>query len=206
MEIQQLKKMIDKNIIDFSELLLDNYHEIGLDEIDTIILIKLHRLLKKNISFISPKKLSETLSISAATTSKHLNSLIDRDFIRMALVKGENGKEKETYSLDKIYEKFVDIEEQHPEQSNTAEKEIVELFEDEFKRPLSVLEIQTIIKWLQDDHYTFDQIKDALFQAIQTRKLAIKYIDGILLKTQEEPKKVYKKTNLMRDLHKLWEK
>ena len=47
---------------------------------------------------------------------------------------------------------------------NTNEKELVELFESEFKKPLGVLDIQTITKWLNDDKYTFDQIKDALFK------------------------------------------
>lgn len=40
---------------------------------------------------------------------------------------------------------------------------------------------------------------------MKARKLSIKYVDGILLRVEEKPKE-YKKTNLMRDFHKLWEK
>lgn len=205
MDIKELKKFIEKNIVDFSELVLNNYYKLGLDETDAVILIKLRYLMNKNVPFISPKKLSETLSISAQTTAKRLNTLIDRGFITMELVKGENGKEREAYSLDRIYEQIIF----HENESNvpeTREKELVELFETEFNKPLSVLDIQTITKWLNEDKYDFDQIKDALFTAVKARRLTIKYVDGILLKQTETTEKTYKKTNLMRDLHKIWER
>jgi DNA replication protein len=209
MELKTLKSYINKNVVDFSELVLLNYHIIGLDEVDAIILIKLHHLLKENVTFISPKKLSESLSITPAVTAKRLNSLIDREYIKMELVKKTNGKEKESYNLDKVIEKILrmDFEERKGDNIHkTTESVIVELFEEELKKPLTVLDIQTITKWLNDDNYTFEQIEEALFKAVKARKLTIKYVDGILLKQEKEEPKVYKKTNLMRDLHQLWEK
>jgi len=127
----------------------------------------------------------------------------------MELVKGENGKQKENYNLDKIFEKILLIDYEERKDINakqSVEKELVDLFETEFKKPLSVLDIQTITKWLNDDKYSFDEIKDALFAAVKQRKLNIKYVDGILLNTEKEEAIPLKKTNLMRDLHKLWEK
>lgn len=208
MEIRELKNFVEKNIVDFTELLLTNYYKLDLDEVDAIILIKLHHLINKEITFISPKKLSESLSISSQTTAKRLNNLIDREYIKMELVKGDNGKQRERYSLDKIYERILkaDFEERKGIREVTKEKELVDLFESEFKKPLSVLDIQTITKWLNEDNYSFDEIKEALFIATKQNKLTIKYVDGILLRNQEEKPVTYKKTNLMRDLHKLWEK
>lgn len=209
MEIRELKNFVDKNIVDFTELLLTNYYRLDLDEVDAIILIKLHHLINKNITFISPKKLSESLSISSQTTAKRLNNLIDSEFIKMELVKGENGKQKESYNLDKIFEKILKIdydERKGTKTHNTSEKALVELFEEEFKKPLGVLDIQTITKWLNNDKYTFDEIKEALFIAVKQRKLTIKYVDGILLRQEDEKPVTYKRTNLMKDLHKLWEK
>ena len=209
MEVNQLKNFINKKIVDFSELILENYHQLDIDETDAIILIKLYKFLEKGGSFIDPKKLSESLSISALNTSKRVSNLIDRGFIELSLVDGTNGKQTEKYNLDLIFEKIIMIdynERKGGNIHNTSEKELVDLFESEFRKPLSVLDIQTITKWLNDDQYTFDQIKDALFVAVKARKLSIKYVDGILLKEEEETPKEYKKTNLMRDFHKLWEK
>jgi len=209
MEVNQLKSFINKKIVDFSELILENYHHLDIDEIDAIILIKLHKLLENNNTFINPKKLSETLSITSGTTARRISHLIDKGFVQLELIKGQNGKEKEHYNLDLIFEKIImnDYEERKGGNLHKSnEKDLVELFESEFRKPLGVLDIQTITKWLNDDKYTFDQIKEALFVAVKARKLSIKYVDGILLKEEEDAPKEYKKTNLMRDFHKLWEK
>lgn len=209
MELKTLKKYIKNKVVDFSELLLMNYHRIGLDETDTIILIKLHHLINEGVSFISPKKLAESLSVSPATTAKRLNNLIDRDYIKLELVTSYNGKEKESYNLDTVIEKILKIDYEERKGDNefkSQEAQLVELFETEFKKPLSVLDIQTLTKWLNDDKYTFVKIEEALFKAVKARKLSIKYVDGILLKDEIEEPKVFKRTNLMRDLHKLWEK
>ena len=209
MDIKQLKNFIDKNIVDFSELVLNNYHKLDLDETDAIILIKLQKMISKGVTFLSPKELSKSLSITPAKTEKRLNSLIDREFIVIALGKCANGREKENYNLDLIYEKIIKADYQERKGENThktSESELVDLFEEEFKKPLSILDIQTLTKWLGEDHYSFDEIKEALFIAVKARKLSTKYVDGILLKNKIEVPKVYKKTNLMRDLHKLWEK
>jgi len=203
--------MINKNIIDFSELVLENYHKIGLDETDAVILIKLQYLLRKNITFISAAKLSEMLSISPRTTAKRLNNLIESGFIRMELITGNNGKETESFNLDYLIERILihDIEKQETlNKSNglSLEAKLVKLFEEEMKKPLSVLDIQTITKWLNDDHYSFDQIKEALFEAIRIRKLSIKYVDGILLKSEEiDPGQMRKRRAVVSDLRKIWE-
>ncbi|MEC9484958.1 MAG: DnaD domain protein [Candidatus Izemoplasma sp.] len=208
MELERLKKLIQKNIIDFSELVLNNYYTLDLDETDAVILIKLHYLLQKNITFIHPKKLSDMLSITSPTTQRRLDKLIDRGFVKIELKKNGNGKETEVFNLDFLIESILK-EEFKSKQDDTLvprqsqEKELVELFEEEFKKPLGVLDIQTITKWLNEDHYTVDQIKDALFEASKQKKLSIKYVDGILLK-QEEPEEKYNQTTLIEDLKKIW--
>ena len=211
MELKIMKDLIEKNIVDFSELVLNNYYKLGLNETDAVIIIKLNYLLGANKTYISPKELSETLSISAQTTSKRLNSLVERGFIKLKLVKNGKGKHTETFNLDLLIERILksDYEEKEVdkiEKNKTLEGKLVKLFEEEFKKPLSVLDIQTITKWLNEDKYTYELIKDALFEAIRIRKLNIKYVDGILLKGEKKaaPNK-YKKTTNIKDLKKIWE-
>jgi DNA replication protein len=211
MELKVMKDLISKNIVDFPELVLNNYYKLGLNETDAVIIIKLNYLLKSDKPYISTKELAETLSISSQTTSKRLNSLIDRGFVKLKLVKNGNGKQTETFNLDFLIERILksDYEEKEVdkiEKNKTLEGKLVKLFEEEFKKPLSVLDIQTITKWLNEDKYTYELIKDALFEAIRSRKLNIKYVDGILLKsdTKEETKK-YKKTTNIKELKKIWE-
>lgn len=211
MELKVMKDLIKKDIVDFPELVLNNYYKLGLNETDAVIIIKLNYLLKLNKTYISTKELAETLSISSQTTSKRLNSLIERGFIKLKLVKNGNGKHSETFNLDFLIERILksDYEEKEVdkiEKNKTLEGKLVVLFEEEFKKPLSVLDIQTITKWLNEDKYTYELIKDALFEAIRSRKLNIKYVDGILLKGEtKETTKKYKKTTNIKDLKKIWE-
>lgn len=211
MELDIMKDLIKKNIVDFSELVLNNYYKLGLNETDAVIIIKLNYLLGSNKTYISPKELAQTLSISSQTASKRLNSLIERGFIKLELVSKKNGKQTENFNLDLLIERIVksDYEEKEVdliEKNKTVEGKLVKLFEEEFKKPLSVLDIQTITKWLNEDKYSFERIKDSLFEAIRSRKLNIKYVDGILLKNDpsQKSKKVKKTTNI-KDLKKIWE-
>ena len=210
MDAMNMKSLIQKNIVDFTELVLNNYHKIGLDETDAVIIIKLHYLLQQHITFIHPQKLSNMLSISGSTTTKRINNLIDAGYISMELVKNGNGKETESFNLDNVIERIVktNYEEKLSERDEpvTKEAELVNLFETEFRKPLSVLDIQTITKWLNEDHYSFDEIKHALFEAAKARKLSIRYVDAILLQQQnvDTDKTKYNQTTLIKDLKKLW--
>ena len=211
MDIENMKSLIRKNIIDFSELVLSNYYKIGLDETDAIIIIKLNYLLNRNITFIHPKKISKMLSISPTTTSKRLNNLIENGYLNIELVMNGNGKETESFNLDAVIEKILkaDFEEKSEKTSDNnknIETRLVSLFETEFRKPLSVLDIQTITKWLNEDKYVYEEIKSALFEASKGRKLSIKYVDRILLnKDSEEPQKKYNQTTLIKDLKKIWQ-
>lgn len=210
MDVANMKSLIQKNIIDFPELVLNNYNKIGLDETDAIILIKLQTLLNKKRTIISPKKLSEMLSISSRETAKKLNNLIDKGFVQIKLAEGSNGKQTEVFNLDFLIEKILmnDYDEQNKENkktNNSTEAKLVNLFEGEFKKPLSVLDIQTITKWLNEDKYTFDEISDALFDAVKSRKKSIKYVDAILLNKDDYKPGQQKRTAVIKDLRKIWE-
>ena len=149
MDITNVKSMIQKNIIDFTELVLNNYYKIGLDETDAIIIIKLNYLLNRNVTFIHPKKLAEMLSISTNTATRRLNNLIEQGYINIELVRNGNGKETEVFNLDYVIEKIMkaDFEEKISIQDQTEESRLVQLFETEFRKPLSVLDIQTITRF-----------------------------------------------------------
>ncbi len=211
MDVMNMKSLIKKNIVDFSELVLNNYHKVGLDETDAVILIKLNYLQNRQITFIHPKKLANMLSISPTTTARRLNNLIERKYITVTLIKNGNGKETESFSLDNLIEMIVkaDFEEkisESTEENNSVISRLVNMFETEFRKPLSVLDIQTLTKWLNEDEYTFDEIKNALYDASKQRKLTIKYVDKILLsKDAEEDVERYNQTTLIKDIKKIWQ-
>ena len=211
MDIKDIKRYINNNTIDFTELILNNYYKLGIDETDAVMIIKLQYLLNNNRTFISSTELSKMLSISKQTTAKRLKSLIEKGYIKMEVIKGKNGKQSESFNLDFLIESILangyDERNGNKEKDNkTLESKLVKLFEEEFKKPLSVLDIQTITKWLNEDKYTYEEIKDALFDTVRSRKLSIKYVDGILLRKDEKvDKRKYKRTATISNLKKIWE-
>lgn len=210
MDVANMKSLIKKNIIDFPELVLSNYNKIGLDEADAIILIKLQHLLNRKITIISPKRISEMLSITSRETAKKLNNLIDKGFVQIELAEGTNGKQTEVFNLDFLIEKILmnDYDEQNKvskKTNNAAEARLVNLFEGEFNKPLSVLDIQTITKWLGEENYTFEEISDALFEAVKLRKKSIKYVDAILINKDDQKPGQQKRTAVIKDLKKIWQ-
>lgn len=209
MDIKQMKSFIKKNIIDFTELVINRYNYLDLDELDAMILIKLNYLLKKDIRIIDPKKLSYSLSVTPNTVSKRLNQLIERDFITLTLTKGNDGVMKEEFHLDKLIDKIIITEEM--KSSNKKPKtplNLIQMIELELKRPLSVLEIQTVTKWIEEDCYSDLEIKEALYYSVKNHKLSIKYIDTLLLhkdeQVEDEPNLDYN-PDFIGEVKKLWE-
>lgn len=210
MKKEYILDLMKKNIVDFNELVLNNYYKMGLDETEAVIIIKLHSLLKRGTTFINPERLAKILSISKTKTSNRLESLIEKKYIHIDLIKLPNGKESEIFNLDFFIEKVLVMELQIANQKNgenkkTEENHLVEMLELELRKPLSVLDIQIITKWLNDDGYTFEQIEDALFKAVKSGKVTMKYIDNILLKSLDsDPVYSREKKSVLKDFSKLW--
>ena len=63
-----------------------------------------------------------------------------------------------------------------------------ELIREEFRRPLTIEEVQIIEQWVEKDKFTYDEIYDALFYIIKTEghREDIKYMYGILKNRREQ--------------------
>jgi DNA replication protein len=59
------------------------------------------------------------------------------------------------------------------------------LFEQEFGRPLSPLEYEKIVSWLDGEGYREELIREALAEAVLSGKFNFKYIDRILFEWQK---------------------
>lgn len=66
------------------------------------------------------------------------------------------------------------------EREDIAEGSLFALFEQEFARPLSPIEYETITMWIDNDKHSPAIIKEALKEAVMSGKLNFRYIDRIL--------------------------
>lgn len=85
-------------------------------------------------------------------------------------------KQKEAQSTKTSLEHLKDFE----------KADVFTIFEAEFGRPLSPIECEKIIKWIQDDQFSKDLIVEALRQAVLVNKYSMQYIDRILFEWKKK--------------------
>ncbi|MCQ9287649.1 DnaD domain-containing protein [Staphylococcus gallinarum] len=203
MNIEQLKS---RPVIIRKEL-LDHYSDMGLNETELIILIKL--LHSAEISNKQPS--IETIQQGSTLDSREITAIIQRliqyDLLELNVSKDEEGKFTEYMNLDKFYTRLSEIidsieKEEIAEDNTLAFENVFKNIEQTFGRALSPYEIETINQWLDVDHHELSVIQAALDEATSQNKLSFKYIDRILLnwkknnvKTIEDSKKISRQFN-----------
>ncbi|WP_412176689.1 DnaD domain-containing protein [Bacillus sp. T3] len=162
--------------------LLTHYKKMGLSEIEMVLILHVHSFLEQGNYFPTLAQLSDRMTMDCAST---LRRLIQRGFIEIKDNFSEEGIRFEMYSLDPLWEKLVNQFLALNNLTETAENESQETdlytcFEQEFGRPLSPFECESLGMWLDDDHHEPVIIKAALREAVISGKLNFRYIDRIL--------------------------
>lgn len=187
--MSQYFMLIKNRFIDFDRLMIDKYHLLDLNETDAIILIKLNNLLNQGKRKLQVEELTPNMSISANTISKRLVDLVKNGFITLSLSDVDSS---EVFSLDETYRRLGNLLESDDEK-NTNEvnksltREVVQMIEREFNKILTPLELEIINHWMVEDKFSYDKIKDAVFECVKIRKCNVKYVDA-LLNQKEKPK------------------
>lgn len=165
------------NQVNIPEKLLTSYKNLGLNEYDVMIILQIYRLLQANVELPSPAEIATYLTISETECAEHLKRLFQKNMLEIKEYRNENNQISETYSLEPLWEKlFTSERKEQVEHEGT----IFILFEQEFGRPLSPFEIETINVWLDEDRMSPALIKAALRESVLMGKLNFKYIDRIL--------------------------
>ena len=193
MEVLILKKMIKEGMVDFDKLLKKTYKDLGLSELETFLLMELNALKIKDIHFVTPKILTKKLTITEEEALNLMDELLRKKYLNFVLIKGENGKQKESFDIDLTYRKIIEYyqdkvinEMMKTEYAyDTLEEEIVEVIERNFQKQLTPLEVELIIKWVKEYKYTKDDIKEAVLTAIKANKYSMSFLDSILLKKRQ---------------------
>src|SRR5699024_1980944 len=108
--------------------------------------------------------------------SNKLRDLFQRNFLEIIEYENEQEQMSEAYSLEPLWQRLL-VKQQKEE---NEEGKLFILFENEFGRPLSPFEIDTINIWLDEDKMKASLIVAALREAVLMSKLNFKYIDRIL--------------------------
>lgn len=174
--------LIKKNVIQFDKLLLEQYYKLNLDEVDTIILIRLNDLLQRNISELNEDDIAASMKIDKNELGKRIVDLVKRGFITLELSTIDS---KEVFSLDETYKRLALLLEMKKDNQKmilkeAKIKETVILLEKELKKILNPLEREMVQRWYLEYDYTDDEIQDAILKTLKYKNRGVSYIDRLL--------------------------
>ncbi|WP_339062812.1 DnaD domain protein [Tepidibacillus marianensis] len=198
--LQSENQFIFKILLDgstsISNILLSSYKEIGLTDQEMMLIIHLLYFQGKGNSFPAVTELEQRMSLNIEEIMRVLQRLVRQNFIHIDEKKDElTGILSEVYNLTPLFRKMAYwIEQQHQQEqiesrqqeTEYQQKNVFQIFEKEFGRPLSPMEIELINAWIDQDHYTNEIILYALKEAVFSNKLNFRYIDKILFEWQRK--------------------
>ncbi|MDE5411883.1 DnaD domain-containing protein [Alkalihalobacterium chitinilyticum] len=179
-----LMQWITEGQLSVPKLLLKNYRKIGLNEEEFVLLLQVYDFLSEQHPFPTPEDLSER-GPSSSECATILGQLLKKGYLSIEEHVDENGILFESYSIDPLWEKLIHVMtnekiEQENELKKQEEFNIYTVFEQEFSRPLSPIECETLAMWLDQDHHSPEIIRAALRESVVSGKLNFRYIDRIL--------------------------
>lgn len=179
--------------IDWKSLLLSNYRNMNLSEEEVMVILMIDMCLQQGDKMITPEILSLKMTYDTLTLSKLLTQLMNKSLILFE----EDSDHKLTTTLKGIKNLVIDDflksfekETNKTEETKTIEQNIFTIFENEFGRPLTYVEIDTMRSWVEEG-FSEQIIVLALKEALVAKVKNIRYIDKILLawRQEEERKK-----------------
>ncbi|MGI6360790.1 MAG: DnaD domain-containing protein [Bacillota bacterium] len=176
------------------DLLLKNYSQMGLSDEELILFLRLWCKVRDMDKFFL-----QDLADEFSDAQVVLDLMQEKNLISKSKETSES-----SYSLEGLmnqlweiwcYEKScsrqkkISSNPQAKHKKTVSKKEFSELhkmFEQEFARPLSPIESEKVIKWVEEDGFSQVMIKEALTRAVLQGKASLNYIDRILLSWKKQ--------------------
>jgi DNA replication protein len=180
------EKWMSEGSVSIPNMLLKFYKKIGLSDNECMLFIQLHVFIESGNYFPTPIELAERMTTSSHEMSSMLRSLVGRGLLGMEQYEDkEKGVYFEAYTLQPLWNRLMDSlkeEEQIQKETNKEqlEQNVFVLFEKEFGRPLSPMELETLKIWMDEDQQSPELILTALKESVLSGKLNFRYIDRIL--------------------------
>ncbi|MDU4697877.1 MAG: DnaD domain-containing protein [Paenibacillus sp.] len=176
--------------------LLAHYRKLRLNDTEAMLLIQLlaFQQIERN-DFPSLGQLESRMDMAPGTLAPVIRGLLKEGWISIdEAVDEATGIRSEHYNLSGVYQRLGEwLAEQPsaavssksldpaPETREEQERNLFVIFEKEFARPLSPMELETIAGWVDQDRYPEELIRLALKEAVFAGKVHFRYIDRILL-------------------------
>ncbi|AYC29417.1 DnaD domain-containing protein [Paenisporosarcina cavernae] len=197
----RLQAWLEQGNVTISQLFFKHYKTCGIQDHEALLLLHLIAFKEQGVAFPTPKNLAEVTHFTEQQISQYTQRLFQKGFLSIENRYDANGVYEEMYSFHALWAKLLESLEQAKTMSAQSETtmqegELYKIFEQEFGRLLSPMEMESIGMWLDHDKMSPELIKAALKEAVIAQKVSLRYIDRILFewkkKNIQTPKQVEK--------------
>lgn len=163
-----LKSLMESKCINVERLLVLKAKDLKIDGNECHILLLIYTLKDAGNKMVTPQMLQNYSTLSSQELNEVLKALLEKK-----LIYNRAG----SISLNHLEDKL--IQENKVEEVEEIEINIVSIFEEQFGRPLSPIELNIIREW-KESNYSDEMIVKALKEAVKSQVLNFRYVEGIL--------------------------
>lgn len=164
-----LKELLENKCIDISRLLLLKAKELSISDIECHILLLVYTLKDMGIKTVTPQMIQNYSMLSNIELDQVLASLLSKKLIYNRLG---------SISINNLEQKL--LQENNDVKEDKMEVNLISIFEEQFARALSPIELNIIKDW-KNANYSDEMIVKALKEAVKSQVLNFRYIEGILV-------------------------
>ena len=176
--------------------LLKNFKKFKIS-IDEFIFLMYLNGLGNNFLF-DPSKFSNDLNLDLSKIMEYVDTLTNKGFLSLDVLKNEKGYTEEVVILDNFYQKISLLMINDVSENVEINSSVFEMIEREFGRTLGPIEIEIIKAWLSNN-MSEDIIKEAVKEAVFNGVSNLRYIDKILYEWGKAGLKTVKDVENMRN-------
>ncbi len=177
--------------------LLAHYADLGLSDADMLDMARLFACLEPAGDVLVPELLNRRFAGRESELAAFLAMLENKGYVSRDTFSG-------AYHIDGLYQHLLELwvfnnsvpamdaapaaynAKDEAAKNSEAIKTVYALFEAEFARPLSPMELQKLNAWLITDGWSATMLAEAVSRAVMHGALSLAYIDKILLRWQKD--------------------
>lgn len=186
----RLQTWIEQGNVTISQLFFRFYKELKITDEEAMLIMHVHAFLEAGNPFPTPDEIGSRMMTSQNHVTTMIQKLMQQGYLA---IEQENDKEliTEHISLQPLWERLLDcVYKEKQEEKELSQKalegEVFQLFEQEFGRFLSPMEIETISMWMDQDGHSPAIIRMALKEAVISQKISLRYVDRILFEWKKK--------------------
>jgi DNA replication protein len=194
---QAMMQGIKEGHLSVPNILFKFYAKLGLTDIQAMLILHILSFQQKEDKlFPTVVELEERMYSPSDQVIRALQQLVQGGWIDISeSIEESTGIRYEWYRLEPLFDHLCSAAVQEYIQDDSFnsiewlekldEKSLFTTFENEFGRPLSPMECESLSQWMDQDRYGEELILAALKEAVFAGKLSFRYIDRILLEWEK---------------------